>query len=119
MNVYVDKDQAAELGDKYVQTSDQETEDSEEEEYQQDDDTSASDQQQFDPKTEVQLDNQVYQYTGGEDFDPKSEVKLEQLYAGADLDSLNATQAQELLEKLTGADPSAVVAQVKKNTTES
>ena len=41
MNVYVDKDQAAELADKYVQTSDQETEDSEEEEYQQDDDAFA------------------------------------------------------------------------------
>jgi len=31
----------------------------------------------FDAKTEVQLDNQVYDYTGGDDFDPNSEVKLE------------------------------------------
>ena len=35
-------------------------------------DESAESSDEFDPKTEVQLDKQVYEYTG-EDFDPKSE----------------------------------------------
>jgi hypothetical protein len=75
MNVYVDKSfspkseaGAAEF-DKYLQTSD--TND-EEETTDEDSEDEFAESEEFDPKTEVQLDKQVYEYTG-EDFDPKSE----------------------------------------------
>lgn len=76
MNEYVDKSfspkseaGAAEF-DKYLQTSDSNSEDETTDEDSEDELGESSDE--FDPKTEVQLDKQVYEYTG-EDFDPKSE----------------------------------------------
>jgi hypothetical protein len=96
MNVYVDKsyqpkyEQGAEQFDRYVQTSDQEGEESEEDEQDSDEGDQGRD---FDPKTEVQLDQAVYEYMG-EEFDPKSEVKLEQMYGGKEVvDSHNITEA--------------------------
>lgn len=42
---------------------------------------------------------------------------MEQLYGGADIDSLNIKDAQALLEKLNGGDDSAIIAQITQNTT--
>ena len=75
MNEYVDKSFSpkSEAGDalpiQYLQTSD--TND-EEETADEDSEDEFAESEEFDPKTEVQLDKQVYEYTG-EDFDPKSE----------------------------------------------